>query len=119
MTHIWNWFRSRNGGVIVRVDDDDARWQSSAGVDAYWANKHWHRPAQRERALASFQAQNRLGGSHFHTRSPRMALRRLKYSVLKKPGLEITGLGYICNCSQIILYCHCYIYVHRQSEWYT
>ncbi len=38
MTHIWNWFRSRNGGVIVQVDDDDMRWQSSAGVDAYWAN---------------------------------------------------------------------------------
>jgi len=58
MTHIWNWFRSRNGRVIVQVDDDDARWQSSTGVDMYWANKCQHRPAQRERALVSFQAQN-------------------------------------------------------------
>src|SRR6266702_5691936 len=119
MTHIWNWFRSRNGGVIVQVDDDDVRWQSSASVDAYWANKRQRRPAWRERALASFQAQNRLGGLHFCTHSPRMALRRPKYLVLEKPGLEITGLGYIRNCSQIILYCHCYIYVHHQSEWYT
>ncbi|KAH9011254.1 hypothetical protein EDB84DRAFT_1445269 [Lactarius hengduanensis] len=28
-------------------DDDDARGQSSAGVDAYWANECQHRPARR------------------------------------------------------------------------
>jgi hypothetical protein len=73
----------------------------------YWENKRRRRPARGERALASFQAQNRLGGSRFRVRSPSSREARARDNRI---GIYPQLL--------IILYCHCYIYVHRQSEWY-